>query len=147
MRDDRPRLLQLGIKKLEAANNLHVSGSMTLVGMANPLTSGLGWVDYPDRARAAVKRLTYDFTRGYKAVLELTRERARMGELPPDDETLQNQILKDLTEMKRIVYNPDGSVNPRLTAQGKHANHPQHKGKAIGNGSGSTGHARFFIRR
>lgn len=101
MRDGRPRLMQLAIRRLEQGNNLTVSGQLVLNGVSNDLTQGLGFVDYPDKGRAAVKRLTYDYNNGFECTLELARERARIGELPPTEKQILNQVIKDVMTLKR----------------------------------------------
>jgi hypothetical protein len=103
LRDQRPRLLELAVRRLEIVNDVQVSGTLEIVGPVPQTTTGLGWVDYPDRGRAAVKRLTYNFEDGYVNELELHREETRLGEVPPAERDRQNRVVKSLTALSRTT--------------------------------------------
>jgi hypothetical protein len=107
-RDERSRMLRLGIHRLEQADGLEVNGSLTLVGQSSYLGKGLGYVDYPDRGFAAVKRLVYNFANGFETEIELTREDPRVGELPPTAKELQNDVRRKLTVLRR-TFNRGGN--------------------------------------
>jgi len=112
LRDDRSRLLGKAIRTLEAQNNLHVTGSLTVVGMQMQVSNGLGWVDYPDRGRASIRRITYRFDKSMTVTLELSREQARFGELPIADEMRISDMEATVVKLVRRTTNETG---------GKHA--------------------------
>ena len=118
LRDDRVRLLNKCIRTLELTNKLQVNGTLRLVGIANDINDGatgsvgLGWVDYPDRGKVLVKRLSYQFKDGLVAELELSREEAHFGEIPLKWGDLQNDMMKDLGQMRRIFLANGFQANP-----------------------------------
>jgi len=102
--DDRPRLLMRAIRELEAANNLTVNGTLDVMGVMVDHAAGLGWVDYPGRAKASVSRLTYNFGDGcVTATLELSREEARYGEMPPDDMDRMSHLERTVGDIRKLV--------------------------------------------
>ena len=103
LRDDRPRLMDMAVRRLESANDIQVHGSLELTGPTNTLTTGLGYVDYPSKAKAAVVRISYNFNEGLVTELELEREETRVGELPPTERERQNQVARDVVELRRTV--------------------------------------------
>jgi len=100
LRDDRSKLMAMAVRKLEQANDLQVRGSLLIRGRVNDLAGGLGYVDYPDKARAAVVKVTYSFNRGFATTLELTRIEARPGEMPPDDKLRLTDLARLFREEK-----------------------------------------------
>ncbi len=107
-------------------NKLLVQGVLNVVGVVNDLKDngtgaiGLGWVDYPDRGKALVKKICYNFQEGMTAELELTREEFHYGEVPLKYADMQNDIHKDLLKYKRLFASKtftagnDGSSIPAL---------------------------------
>lgn len=100
LRDDRSKLLGQAIRQLEAQNNIQISGSLSVLNMVRSPGAGLGWINYPERGRATVRRVTYRLDSGLIAELELTREQARYGQLPKDQSDRLNQIEQSLAEMQ-----------------------------------------------
>jgi hypothetical protein len=135
LKDHRPRMLQLGIKKLESSNNLHVSGTLQLQGVIGDISRGLGYVDYPEKGKAAVVRVTWEFSQGLATTLELSRERARQGELPPSADEMQNQILKDLTKLQRAVFLTDGTLKPGLNGSSSRASSTSRESQGSADGT------------
>lgn len=103
LKDDRSKLMSVAVRRLEEANNLHVSGVLQIKGKSHQFHGGLGWVDYPDQARASVSRVTHDFTNGWVINLELTREVARYGETPPVDKANLVDLQNEFKMFKRSV--------------------------------------------
>jgi hypothetical protein len=103
MQDDRPRLLGLAARRLDAINDLQVQGTLKLVGPVRDVNAGLGYVDYPDRGKAAVVRVTYNFSGEFSTELELHREETRLGELPPADKDKQNRVERELATLRRSI--------------------------------------------
>jgi len=101
LQDDRLRMLVRAIRTLEATNNLQVIGRLNIRGRRQNMEWGLGWVDYPDRGRAAVVRVTLDFREGFIQQLELSRQEARYGEIPPDERGKIDAALADLNDLRR----------------------------------------------
>lgn len=143
LRDDRSKMLGLAARRLETLNDVRVQGTLVLRGMLqdnsnvvewdNPMwtvsedidlsrlimdgggsKNGLGWVNYPERGRAAVVRVTHNFDNGFTTTLELTRAEARFGETVPDDKITLQDILRDGKKDKymRSKQNNWDSVNP-----------------------------------
>jgi hypothetical protein len=110
MRDQRPRMLQLGIKKLEIANDIKVSGDITLVGKWFDISTGLGYVVYPEQGNATVMRITYNFSGGFETNIVLSREHARLGELPPKADELQDDVGRQIAKLERSVFVVDSSL-------------------------------------
>jgi hypothetical protein len=129
---------------LESTNDILVSGSLSLVSKSVHDTSlGLGFVDYPDRGKAAVKRVTYRFDSGFVTVLELAREKARFGQLPPNEKELVQQVIKDVTDLKR-----QSVLLAQINANGLNTNTlPGRDDNGRGGGDvGGIGSNRFFVR-
>lgn len=103
LRDDRPRLLGLAVRRLDTDNDIQVSGSLSLVGLFHDTAGGLGWVDYPDKGKVVVKKITYNFSNGSMAEIELSREETRIGELPPDDKDRMHNIEQQVTDLRRSM--------------------------------------------
>jgi len=103
LRDDRPRLLDMAVRHLEYADNIQVKGSLHLVGTINVVNTGLGYVNYPRKAKAAVVRITYNFNDGFVTELELEREETRIGELPLAARELQNHVMRNLVALQRTL--------------------------------------------
>ena len=110
MRDQRPRMLQLGIKKLEIANDIKVSGDLVLVGVWFDISKGLGYVVYPEQGNATVMRITYNFSGGFETTIVLSREHARLGELPPKADELQDDVSRQISKLERSVFVVDSSL-------------------------------------
>ena len=102
LKDDRPRLLNQAVRRLDMDDNVKVTGSLTLVGKLNITTTGLGWVAYPAKGNAAVVRLTYSFQDGFTTEVELEREQARHGELPPPEADRMMKVEKSLKALSRF---------------------------------------------
>ena len=101
LRDDRPRLLGLAVRRLDSGNDIQVTGSLTLAGLFHDIGGGLGWVNYPDKGKVVVKKVVYNFANGATAELELAREETRIGELPPDDKDRIHLIEQQVVELRR----------------------------------------------
>lgn len=102
LRDDRTRLLELAVRHLETDNNIKVMGSLELVGTINDTSTGLGWVNYPAKGKAAVVGLVYNFQDGFVTELELERQETRIGELPPKEMDRMTRVEKVLAELAHI---------------------------------------------
>ena len=103
LRDNRPRLLELAVRRLDLENVIQVRGTLEIVGSVPDTKKGLGYVDYPEKGLAAVKAITYNFSDGYVNEVELFREEARLGELTPKDQQRQHSIFKQLAQLSRTV--------------------------------------------
>jgi hypothetical protein len=121
MRDGRLRLMNLAVRRLELANNLTVSGKLECVGVWNNFHKGLGYVDYPNKGLATVKRVTYSYDQGFETSLELAREHARLGELPPSAEQVLDKITKTVNTLSRNPIDIDSNTAARLLGtNGRH---------------------------
>jgi hypothetical protein len=129
LRDARSRLLGRAVRVLESKNNIQVGGVLVLNGVTHQMDNGLGWVDVPDRARACVKKVTYNFGDGLKCELELTREEARTGETIPRDAELMSRVVKEQVAMRRIV---------EQISLGQRPSQPSMTGDPQGFGGGTT---------
>ncbi len=101
LRDDRPKLLAMAVRQLETSNDIMVRGSLAIRGATPDLTRGLGYVDYPGKAKACVVRVNQVFDNGFTTSLEVTRSEAHHGELPPDDKISLTGLTK---EFRQYVY-------------------------------------------
>lgn len=124
LRDQRTRLLGMAIRRLEFANQVQVSGSLTVVGPVGDLTKGLGYVDYPDKGKAAVKKVTYNFSDGFVAELELHREETRIGELPPDEKHRMNAVEKTIAKLTKTADAIDAARRGGVPQNGNSRNGP-----------------------
>lgn len=102
LRDDRSRMLGQACRALFAQNGLQVTGSLTFVGRFILTDTGMGWVDYPGRGRAAVKRVTHNFEREWTTDVEIVREHARAGEVVISEESKINQVEKRVNRLERL---------------------------------------------
>lgn len=101
-KDHRCKMITRAINELESNNQLQVSGSVTAVGLAQSTPGGIGWTQYRDRARASISRISYRFgSGGLMTDIELTREEARYGELPPTEQERIIEIERTLQKIQR----------------------------------------------
>lgn len=112
--DDRPKLLAKAARKLETDNDLQVQGSLDMRGMLLNMEAGLGWVDYPNKGRAAVVKVTQNFGQGFTTTAELTRAEARQGQLPPDDKITMVDLAKEVRNL-RADYDKNKAETPMPT--------------------------------
>jgi hypothetical protein len=103
LRDDRSRIMGLAMRTLGLLNNVQVTGELVVIGATQDTTTGLGWVNYPNKGLAAVKKLTYNFGSGFQTELELFREEARVGEMPVPDKERQDKVTNEIANIKKII--------------------------------------------
>lgn len=123
LRDDRPKLLAMAIRRLETDNDLKVTGSLVVKGMTANLATGLGYIEYPNKGRAAVIKVTHNFADGYTTSLEVTRAAARSGEMPPDDKITLQGLRKEfnqfvMSQRKATWQGPQTSASDASQAAG-----------------------------
>ena len=111
LRDDRSRMLGMGVRHLEHTNKVQVSGSLELRGQTNDTSGGLGYVNYPNKGKAAVRKVTYNFSDGFATELELHREETRIGELPPEEKDRQHKVEKDIAVLMNWRNKPGNGGN------------------------------------
>jgi hypothetical protein len=102
-RDDRSRMLGKAIRQLEQQNNILVNGSLQIVNIVQAFGMGMGYVNYPNRGLATVKRVTYEFREGFTATLELTREEARFGKPVMSEKDKMNLISGQMAAVGSLV--------------------------------------------
>ena len=102
-RDDRSRMLGKAIRQLELQNNILVNGALQVVNIVQSFATGLGYVNYPNRGLATVKRVTYEFREGFTASLELTREEARFGKPVMSEKDKMNLISGQMAVVGSLV--------------------------------------------
>jgi len=103
LRDDRSRIMGHAIRILGLVNNTQVKGQLDLIGMTNDLSTGLGWVNYPNKGTAAVIRVTYNFSNGFQTEIELHREETRIGEMPIPDQQRQDRVNEEIANIKKTI--------------------------------------------
>lgn len=118
LRDDRSKLMNIGCRKLDEANNIRVTGSLIVKGRSVVLNTGLGYVNYPNKGPTAAMRVVYNFSNGFKIEIEVSKQVARFGEIPYDNKVSITDLKNELTNLKRNLATASQYTPPHTTSGG-----------------------------